>query len=446
MPIVLKPNELHIKDGDEFTGMNVVAEQTTDEMIAEIESKGGETVSAIETKGAQTIASIPSDYTALSNEVTDLKADLSETNERLDDTETLGVVITSGILEVGRIDDSGTPVSHSSRCRTKEYIPVSKGDKIYLEYDNNTGKGVDLYFYDTSKSFLSKTGWKYFTNYNGSFVDVTADGYFKCVFTSNTFSDFDKHVSLARCSQKKNAIFSLEARTNMNILPVDTSNLEYGYWVNSNGSTWTMYRAKHRVKTITPIVVKQGDKVCFTKKNSVYADICFKKVLDTSPGTFSPAYTNFPFIAPYDGYIFINFKKSDGSDIDDITVFSGLITVEKFSEFGSVETIKTKNLYNGYITDSTYIISDHPARLVNWMPIHANKGDIVRVNSLDLMFRPYEFNRSGVCVAFSANYITTEYVGGNFNLCGDYIVQNDDCWIMCVLAPAYGSNPSSFLP
>ena len=64
MPLTIKTGYLNAKDEDGvYIRNNTVAEQTTAEQVAEIEAAG-----------AATIASIPSDYTALSNEVVDLQS------------------------------------------------------------------------------------------------------------------------------------------------------------------------------------------------------------------------------------------------------------------------------------------------------------------------------------------------------------------------------------
>ena len=77
MSVFLKPGQVKIKDENgDYNGINVVALESAEEYLTEIETKGTQIKAQIEAKGAATKASIPEDYTALSDEV-------SELNERL---------------------------------------------------------------------------------------------------------------------------------------------------------------------------------------------------------------------------------------------------------------------------------------------------------------------------------------------------------------------------
>lgn len=76
MPYTLKPNKLFVKDpnGSGYLPQNVVTDRTTDDMVAEINSAGANQITAIGNKGTQTLETIPDDYTALSNQVDDVKS------------------------------------------------------------------------------------------------------------------------------------------------------------------------------------------------------------------------------------------------------------------------------------------------------------------------------------------------------------------------------------
>lgn len=77
MSIFIKPGVLKVRDdNDEFSGINIMAEESSQNYLAAIQNKGEEVMDAIEEKGEDTIDSIPSDYTALENEVEGLKEDL----------------------------------------------------------------------------------------------------------------------------------------------------------------------------------------------------------------------------------------------------------------------------------------------------------------------------------------------------------------------------------
>lgn len=94
MSYTLKVQQIAVKDPDTgtYSGVDVLTEQTKSGLLAEIQAEGaaqrtsvtntGTTqVSAVQAKGAETLASIPSDYTALSNEVDDLKNTLTQLDE-----------------------------------------------------------------------------------------------------------------------------------------------------------------------------------------------------------------------------------------------------------------------------------------------------------------------------------------------------------------------------
>lgn len=74
MPITIKTGALKYKNAQGgYTGFNAIAQETSEQQIANIQSVGATQVSAVQQKGAETIASIPDDYTALSDDVSELK-------------------------------------------------------------------------------------------------------------------------------------------------------------------------------------------------------------------------------------------------------------------------------------------------------------------------------------------------------------------------------------
>lgn len=74
MSVFIKKSKLRVKneDGTSYTGvMNAIAEESTEELIKQIEAKGEEVVE----KGKKTLESIPEDYTELNGRVDELKED-----------------------------------------------------------------------------------------------------------------------------------------------------------------------------------------------------------------------------------------------------------------------------------------------------------------------------------------------------------------------------------
>lgn len=75
MSVFIKKSKLRVKneDGTSYTGvMNAIAEESTEELIKQIEAKGEEVVA----KGKKTLESIPEDYTVLEENVDELKEDI----------------------------------------------------------------------------------------------------------------------------------------------------------------------------------------------------------------------------------------------------------------------------------------------------------------------------------------------------------------------------------
>ena len=73
MPITIKQGLMKYKNGqNEYIGINTVGETASAQQISNINQAGTTQVSAINTKGQEVLASIPSDYTALSDEVSEL--------------------------------------------------------------------------------------------------------------------------------------------------------------------------------------------------------------------------------------------------------------------------------------------------------------------------------------------------------------------------------------
>lgn len=77
MPITIRQNTVKFKDQNgQYHGLDVLTDHTATESIAAVNSAGATQISAIQAKGQETIESIPSDYTTLSEEVSDLRRQL----------------------------------------------------------------------------------------------------------------------------------------------------------------------------------------------------------------------------------------------------------------------------------------------------------------------------------------------------------------------------------
>lgn len=140
-----------------------------EEAEAEITQAVTNAKSEMDTKAAQTIASIPADYTSLSNEVDDLKSDLSDTDELLHDvSDSIGIVKTSAIGDY-QVDsywniETGTAVltEFSGYCAFNA-IPVTSGQQYIIKvYEQASNKQKPVVLVDANyaviKSYSSSVG------------------------------------------------------------------------------------------------------------------------------------------------------------------------------------------------------------------------------------------------------------------------------------------------
>ena len=84
MPVYIKKGNIRFKDAydDAYTGVDVVAERSLEEILTDIEQTGAYHTSAVEYKGAETLASIPDNYTTLSNAVNRLDYSVYESQSQ----------------------------------------------------------------------------------------------------------------------------------------------------------------------------------------------------------------------------------------------------------------------------------------------------------------------------------------------------------------------------
>ena len=105
MPIVLKPASLHIKDENgNYLPQNVIAEKSSEEYVNKVTTEGNKQLTSIQAKGEEVLDSIPSDYTELQGEVTQLKSALDSINEELNDTESIAVASISNNYRLNESD------------------------------------------------------------------------------------------------------------------------------------------------------------------------------------------------------------------------------------------------------------------------------------------------------------------------------------------------------
>lgn len=344
----------------------------------------------------------------------------------------------SSMIESGYYDDNGTKQPHALRWRTKDKIHVNAGD-VLRSNRLVSGLTFDPAFkvevYDATGVHTSTVAWFNFaTKYN--IITFAADGYFalsmQMLSTATSKTDYDGYITLVRYNTN-----AMEAARYANLYdvaksPIGVKSIGYGYWYTENGEIFIVQSA-HRAAVTYPIPVKKGDEIHPTNKNVLFD--AGDSTLDFS------GYSNSPFKCTVDGYAYINFKNSAGTDVT-LSDFDNAITIKRACNIASVETVTANSVTNGYY-DGSYVIQSANHRAVSFDGIRAYKGDHVRINSDTIGGYPHEFANDGSYITKASNY----HVKNNNNdfITGDYVVKND-CWIKCqmlnYLAPATDITPN----
>lgn len=154
MPIVLKTGTMKYRKEDGTYGeFNALTEQFTDEQIQAVQTAAAQQISAIQQKGQQTRDSVPDDYTALADQVSDLK---SATNE-LFTTSSNMVIDDVSFWNQGNMGGTQPYAIHSER------IDITNHDILYfggictgtLLTSNNYFR---VRYYDSSDNLLYNGG------------------------------------------------------------------------------------------------------------------------------------------------------------------------------------------------------------------------------------------------------------------------------------------------
>ena len=130
MPITIKQHLLKVKDGNTYVGIDALAETTTQEHVTAINDAGTAQMAAITAKGVETRATIPDKYTALSDEVQDLKSAIGCSAIT---GWTIGRYYTTNVTPIATpidaTDNTKTTNNPLNRCIS---IPCSPGDVFTL--------------------------------------------------------------------------------------------------------------------------------------------------------------------------------------------------------------------------------------------------------------------------------------------------------------------------
>lgn len=173
MSVFIKKSKLRVKnkDGTSYTGvMNAIAEESTEELVKQIEIKGN-----------KTLESIPEDYTALEGNVDGLKEDLIDKTKNLKPWNLIDI---SKVKEgYGYTDSIGYPpvlVANNKFNAIDDVIPCKAGETYTVNwlygaigiYDSSIKRIKHLYIDSIPKTFVVSDGGCYMTLF-GSALRMT---------------------------------------------------------------------------------------------------------------------------------------------------------------------------------------------------------------------------------------------------------------------------------
>ena len=197
MPITIKSSRMNYKDSNgDYVGVDAVSEKTTSEYIDDITEIGVSTLSSIETASETAIAemeakrvsardSIPSDYTELSDEVSDLKsafkADLIAGLKAV--YEPVIEVIANGIN-----DSNGKSKTDSKKART-QYIPVTVGFSYLFVLNSSDYNVVNAWLYTSSSESNASRKVDLFDDHTTLFTPSTGEKYLRASFEKTDGTD-----------------------------------------------------------------------------------------------------------------------------------------------------------------------------------------------------------------------------------------------------------------
>ena len=142
MSIFIKNSKLRVKneDGTSYTGvMNAIAEESTEELIKQIEAKGEEVVE----KGKKTLESIPEDYTVLEENVDKLKEEMANVKSVTDTIDERILEAFFGSMRNGKVYQ--TEVYLIETNQTSDGIKTLANANMVCEPSTDTVEGRDDY-------------------------------------------------------------------------------------------------------------------------------------------------------------------------------------------------------------------------------------------------------------------------------------------------------------
>ena len=158
MSVVIKTNAMKYKDSNgNYQGFNAIAQESTDQQIANITSVGQAQVNNIQQKGSETLDSIPDDYTELAGEVSDLKSQLTIVKNEV----ILEYTLANDLTINGYIKSDGAVQTQSSDdWKVSDYvsIPDACSGVYVMKCYPMSGTNLNIAFYNSSKTYIADSG------------------------------------------------------------------------------------------------------------------------------------------------------------------------------------------------------------------------------------------------------------------------------------------------
>ena len=156
MPITIKTGAMkYKKPNGEYDGFNAIAQESTDQQIASIQTAGAAQVNAVQTtgaaqvsavqqKGAETLDSIPDDYTELAGDVSSLKSAIPQSIDNaiaptLDTVETLNLADMEQ-QQLGYVKSDGSFITTS----THKIVKIDASNLRYVAFKPATALPTSL--------------------------------------------------------------------------------------------------------------------------------------------------------------------------------------------------------------------------------------------------------------------------------------------------------------
>ena len=312
MPITLKQGLMKYKNGqNEYIGINTVGETASVQQISNVNQAGATQVSAINAKGQEVLASLPSDYTALNDEVTELKDAFDAVVESTD-------VWSDPVSQSAftRLENKNFTSANGTQDKTGWsilYWRVDESGFYDIVYDlSNANNLVKIY---TSDTFTSANFVKNATGISTKQkqVEVEAGQYIVAQAWSMTYE-----LSVTRKTGEEYSVPEIDekiAAEEDNLFPTGwghfpVENFSRNEWTGYNSTSDRNYR------------VKYNNVVQFNRDTYLKANLGFYLETYTTPNVYSGVNTSFVCLANTPYKINIRRKTETSSETADIAEFA----------------------------------------------------------------------------------------------------------------------------